>query len=899
MATKQYISYSARGGSGGGVSSLNTLTGAVVLAAGSGITITPAGNTLTIAATLAGAVTAVTASSPLFSSGGSTPNLTIQLAGAGQDGYLSSTDWNTFNNKQPALGFTPENSANKGIAGGYASLDGAGKVPVSQLPSALMTYLGNWDASTNTPTLADGTGDVGDVYRVSVAGTQNLGSGPITFFVGDFVIYNGTIWQRSPAADGVTSVNGFTGAVVLTTTDINEGTNLYFTNERAQDAVGSILVDTSSVSFLYDDPANDIRANVNLDPVGPLNDNGNGLSINVSNGIDITTGGVDAQTSLLLHFDNNLVDSSSYGNTVVQDGATGDTYQPGEFGQALDFTVANTGFSVANFAGIQFGSGDFTVECWLKPTISGDSTNHQFLNKSNGTTTDWFFLYFSDQLRFGIPNLAFQTAAVPVSIEDGNWHHVAFVRSGTNTYMFLDGSVIDSSSVSGSISNTSGADLGIGHYLTNFSEQYDGLMDEVRISKGIARWTANFTPPSQPYTDSLNSIELAPIANNTVLANKSGITAPPTANTLSDVVESVSNILTITNGSKAVVSASNLSIEVKQSGAAQDGYLSSTDWNTFNGKQAAGNYITALTGDATASGPGSVAITLATVNGDVGSFGSSTAIPSFTVNAKGLITAASTNVVIAPAGTLTGTTLAANVVSSSLTSVGTIATGVWNGTTIGITNGGTGQTTTSAAFNALSPMTTLGDIIYGGASGTGTRLAVGASNEVLTVSGGIPSWQPAAASPASKGIYQGHMVDSSTDYWSRGNTALGDMTTNGTPVLVQDYNSGMGTVTIASGDGPGIALTAPFTGTIEVTCVLFSQVPAGTMTVQLVEAGGTVLNGSRNLVSASMTLVGVFDVTASSSYTFKLQTAITTGTGYVGGVGTPGYSLGFSVKYIK
>ncbi len=214
-------------------------------------------------------------------------------------------------------------------------------------------------------------------------------------------------------------------------------------------------------------------------------------------------------------------------------------------------------------------------------------------------------------------------------------------------------------------------------------------------------------------------------------------------------------------------------------------------------------------------------------------------------------------------------------------------------------NSGTGQTTTSAAFNALSPMTTLGDIIYGGASGTGTRLAVGASNEVLTVSGGIPSWQPAAASPASKGIYQGHMVDSSTDYWSRGNTALGDMTTNGTPVLVQDYNSGMGTVTIASGDGPGIALTAPFTGTIEVTCVLFNQVPAGTMTVQLVEAGGTVLNGSRNLVSASMTLVGVFDVTASSSYTFKLQTAITTGTGYVGGVGTPGYSLGFSVKYIK
>ena len=144
------------------------------------------------------------------------PTIQVKLATTSQSGYLSSTDWNTFNNKQPALGFTPENSANKGITNGYAPLDGAAKVPYANLPSAIMTYLGAWNASTNTPTLADGTGDTGDTYRVSVAGTQNLGSGAQTFFVGDFVIYDGAIWQRSPAADGVTSVNGFTGAVVLT-----------------------------------------------------------------------------------------------------------------------------------------------------------------------------------------------------------------------------------------------------------------------------------------------------------------------------------------------------------------------------------------------------------------------------------------------------------------------------------------------------------------------------------------------------------------------------------------------------------------------------------------------------------------------------------------------------------
>jgi phosphohistidine swiveling domain-containing protein len=89
----------------------------------------------------------------------------------------------------------------EGAANGIATLDSGGKIPVSQLPSSVMEFKGAWNASTNSPTLADGTGDNGDTYRVSVAGSQNLGSGSISFEVGDFVIYNGTVWQRSPAQD--------------------------------------------------------------------------------------------------------------------------------------------------------------------------------------------------------------------------------------------------------------------------------------------------------------------------------------------------------------------------------------------------------------------------------------------------------------------------------------------------------------------------------------------------------------------------------------------------------------------------------------------------------------------------------------------------------------------------
>jgi hypothetical protein len=143
---------------------------------------------------------------------------------------------------------TYQSTSQKGQANGYASLDGAGKVPIAQLPSSIMEYKGTWNASTNSPSLADGTGDTGDVYRVSTAGTRNLGSGSITFDVGDYVIYNGTIWEKSDTTDAVASVNGLTGVITLTTTNIGEGTNLYYTDARARAAITLTTTGTSGAA---------------------------------------------------------------------------------------------------------------------------------------------------------------------------------------------------------------------------------------------------------------------------------------------------------------------------------------------------------------------------------------------------------------------------------------------------------------------------------------------------------------------------------------------------------------------------------------------------------------------------------------------------------------------------
>ena len=145
------------------------------------------------------------------------------------------SDFSTAADARVVAGITgKQNTSEKGVANGYASLDSGGKVPITQLPSSLMEYQGVWNASTNTPTLANGTGSAGDVYRVSVAGTALT----LTFDVGDYVIYNGTTWEKSDTTDAVATVAGRTGNVTLTSADVGLGNvdNTSNVTERAATA---------------------------------------------------------------------------------------------------------------------------------------------------------------------------------------------------------------------------------------------------------------------------------------------------------------------------------------------------------------------------------------------------------------------------------------------------------------------------------------------------------------------------------------------------------------------------------------------------------------------------------------------------------------------------------------
>jgi hypothetical protein len=110
-----------------------------------------------------------------------------------------------------------------------------------------LQYQGTWNASTNTPAITSGVGTDGHFYIVSVAGNTTI-DGVSGWQIGDWIVFHSPAWQKVDNTESVVSVNGLTGAVTLTTSNITEGTNLYFTNARARTAISLTTTGNSGAS---------------------------------------------------------------------------------------------------------------------------------------------------------------------------------------------------------------------------------------------------------------------------------------------------------------------------------------------------------------------------------------------------------------------------------------------------------------------------------------------------------------------------------------------------------------------------------------------------------------------------------------------------------------------------
>lgn len=175
--------------------------------------------------------------------------------------------------KIPDLGFTPEDIANKGVANGYAPLDSNAKVPLANINDALIgnvSWQGLYDATTNIPDLTT-VQDKGNYYVCSNT-AQAIRFG-LTLNTGDWIISNGTAWEKVDNTDAVSTVFGRTGNVTAQSGDYNtaqvtESTDkLYVTsadktnwNSKEPAITSSVVTSFWSGLKTFRDLATDVRA---------------------------------------------------------------------------------------------------------------------------------------------------------------------------------------------------------------------------------------------------------------------------------------------------------------------------------------------------------------------------------------------------------------------------------------------------------------------------------------------------------------------------------------------------------------------------------------------------------------------------------------------------------------
>lgn len=144
-----------------------------------------------------------------------------------------------------------------------------------------------------------------------------------------------------------------------------------------------------------------------------------------------------------------------------------------------------------------FGSGDLTIEAQLKPNAGAMAICSQYVDGNNF----WTLLYDGTNLRFlcnsaGSTILDFSRAFTYT----GNFDHVALTREGTTFRLWGNGTQLGSDYVDADALPDFAAPLFIGRNNTGvLNPDYSGWIDEFRILKGTARWSANFTPPVVEY----------------------------------------------------------------------------------------------------------------------------------------------------------------------------------------------------------------------------------------------------------------------------------------------------------------------------------------------------------------------------------------------------------------
>lgn len=215
---------------------------------------------------------------------------------------------------------------------------------------------------------------------------------------------------------------------------------------------------------------------------------------------------------LLLHMNGadgsvTFTDSSAVARVLTVNGAVAIDVDQSQFDGASGlFPADDNGFlTAANSADFNFGSGDFTVEMWVRPSTA--TGRLQFIlgtRPPSGGDRGWVMTIGSAGT-LGFAGWGSSGATI-VNISGGlmvagTWQHVAVTRSGSTFRLFRDGTLVATDSTAAAIGDST-AVLRFSGDPTTSGRYYAGHIDEVRITKGVARYVADFSVPTSAFPES-------------------------------------------------------------------------------------------------------------------------------------------------------------------------------------------------------------------------------------------------------------------------------------------------------------------------------------------------------------------------------------------------------------
>lgn len=192
-----------------------------------------------------------------------------------------------------------------------------------------------------------------------------------------------------------------------------------------------------------------------------------------------------------------FIDSSPLAQTVTAVGNASVSTSQSKFGSgSIALDGAGDYLIIGASDSFNFGTADFTVEMFVYLTET--SSQRTLISNYADASTGWSILTYAGKYNFncaGDPPELVQVGTIPAS----TWHHLAVTRANGTFRLFIDGVLDTSYAVSKQCNSTAPLTIGRLPYINNY--YYTGYIDDVRVTKGGARYTSNFTPPSQQLPD--------------------------------------------------------------------------------------------------------------------------------------------------------------------------------------------------------------------------------------------------------------------------------------------------------------------------------------------------------------------------------------------------------------